>query len=295
MNQVNQIEAGRPAPRWQRGRIEGRANGVPAPKVSVITAVYNASEALAVTIDAIRAQRRDDLEFIIVDGGSKDATVSVIRQNKEIVDWWLSEADNGIYDAWNKALEVASGTWILFLGAGDRPGAGWFGAVAASDPAWDLVYGTVLMETSAASVMSYFKLRGPDWEEAIRRLPVEMCIPHVGLAHHRRLFLPGRFDSSYKIIGDWEFLIRVRPAHGRRLEHVQAIMPFGGASNSARHARRHFDEIRRALAANGSRLDGSTLVKWRIKLILGFSPGLFESCQRIYWKYYRSRVNREAT
>jgi len=284
-------EGGLPASGWQRGRTRGRANGFPAPKLSVITAVYNASQALVVTINAIRAQRRDDLEFIIVDGGSIDGTVAVIKRNQEIVDWWLSEADNGIYDAWNKALEVASGTWILFLGAGDRPGGVWFDAVAGADTSLDLVYGTVLMEAGFPPAMSYFKLNGPDWPEAARRLSVEMAIPHVGLAHNQRLFVTGRFDPSYKIIGDWEFLVRVRPRQGRRLDQIQAVMPFGGASNSARHVRRHFDEICRAAAAHGSRLSWATMIKWRLKLILGLAPGLFVSCQRIYWKSYRARVN----
>lgn len=88
--------------------------------LSIITVVYNDSKNLQLTINSIRNQTFRDFEYIIVDGGSTDNTREIIDENGDIVSRFLSEPDNGIYDAMNKGLKLAKGTWVNFLNAGDQ-------------------------------------------------------------------------------------------------------------------------------------------------------------------------------
>lgn len=89
------------------------------PLISIITATFNAAECLPRTIKSIRGQSYDNIEWIIVDGASTDTTVDMIKQNDDVVAYWISERDGGIADAWNKGLALASGEAILILNAGD--------------------------------------------------------------------------------------------------------------------------------------------------------------------------------
>lgn len=89
------------------------------PKISIITVVYNAAEDLEKTISSIRSLDYPNIEYIIIDGGSRDETVSVIKKNEDIITKWISEPDKGIYDAMNKGVALSTGEWLSFMNAGD--------------------------------------------------------------------------------------------------------------------------------------------------------------------------------
>ena len=87
--------------------------------ISIICATYNAASTLHDFLSSVREQTCKDFELIIVDGASKDNTNKIINQNKDIISNYISEPDNGIYDAWNKGIKMASNDWICFVGADD--------------------------------------------------------------------------------------------------------------------------------------------------------------------------------
>lgn len=87
--------------------------------VSIITVTYNASSTLDACIQSIANLKDDSIEFIVIDGASTDGTVELLRAHPDVIDFWISEPDKGIYDAMNKGLEHAAGQYILFLGADD--------------------------------------------------------------------------------------------------------------------------------------------------------------------------------
>lgn len=89
------------------------------PKVSVVTVTYNAEQYLEQTIKSVLEQDYQNIEYIIIDGGSSDKTVELIKKYEEFLAHWVSEPDSGIYDAMNKGITVASGEWINFMNAGD--------------------------------------------------------------------------------------------------------------------------------------------------------------------------------
>ncbi len=90
------------------------------PRVSVVTVVRNAAQVLETAIRSVLDQGYEALEYIVIDGGSTDGSVALIERYADRIAYWVSEPDAGIYDAMNKALRVATGDWLLFLGADDE-------------------------------------------------------------------------------------------------------------------------------------------------------------------------------
>jgi len=88
-------------------------------KVTVVTVTYNAEKYLEQTIKSVIEQDYPNIEYIIIDGASTDGTINVIKKYEKFIHYWLSEPDNGIYDAMNKGTDIATGDWINFLNAGD--------------------------------------------------------------------------------------------------------------------------------------------------------------------------------
>lgn len=89
------------------------------PQVSIITVVYNGADCIEKTIESVLGQTYENIEYIIIDGGSTDKTLSIIKRHEDRIDQWISEPDHGIYDAMNKGIELASGEWLNFMNSGD--------------------------------------------------------------------------------------------------------------------------------------------------------------------------------
>jgi len=184
------------------------------PFISIIVAVYNGAKTLQRCIDSVSDQTYPNKEIIIIDGGSTDGTIEIIRSNKDKITYWRSEPDNGIYNAWNKALDHVGGDWIYFLGSDDYL---WKISVfeeiiphmvKAESQDIRMVYGQVAMVTEDDEI-NY--IEGMPWEYIWRNAIIDgICtFAHQGMFHHRSLFeLYGKFDDSFKIIGDYEMLIR---------------------------------------------------------------------------------------
>lgn len=89
------------------------------PLISIITVVYNGEKYLEETIQSVINQTYDNVEYLIIDGGSTDNTLDIIKKYEEKINYWMSEKDNGIYDAMNKGIDVSSGEIIGIVNADD--------------------------------------------------------------------------------------------------------------------------------------------------------------------------------
>lgn len=89
------------------------------PVISIITVTYNAADLIETTIKSVLSQTYSAIEYIIIDGCSKDGTLDVIQKYKDKISYYVSEPDGGIYDAMNKGIKASHGNWINFMNAGD--------------------------------------------------------------------------------------------------------------------------------------------------------------------------------
>lgn len=207
--------------REQSVRVEGaplyggkRLKGIVAegsadqPLVTVVTAVYNGQTYIAGCLESVLRQDYPNIEHIVLDGASSDETVEVLRQYEERIALWRSEPDQGIYYAWNKALLEARGEWICFLGVDDEflPGAvSEYMALAAKNPQAEY------LSSRARRIHSSGYERTIGWPWTWKKFSKAMCTPHVGSMHHRSLFQRlGTYDTSYRIVADYELLLRAR-------------------------------------------------------------------------------------
>ncbi len=90
------------------------------PKISIITISFNAESFVERTIKSVITQSYPNIEYIVIDGASKDGTVNIIKQYEEHINYWISEPDKSHFDAMNKGLKKATGDYVLFMNAGDR-------------------------------------------------------------------------------------------------------------------------------------------------------------------------------
>ena len=90
------------------------------PVISIITVVFNDAEQILKTIQSVAGQSYSNIQYIVVDGGSTDNSVNVIRQHESHISEWISEKDEGLYDAMNKGLKLATGDYVWFLNSGDE-------------------------------------------------------------------------------------------------------------------------------------------------------------------------------
>lgn len=211
------------------------------PIITIITSTYNVVQDLQWTIDSIREQTYPNIQWIIADGASTDGTVKMFEANSELIDYWFSEPDTGIYDAWNKALEHVKGDWLQFIGAGDEL----YGASTLEKVApylksaylnYELVYGQVMHISEKGRKELY--VSGEPWEnyqgkwEGNRpKLPVQ-----TGIYHHSSLFDKRlkSFDTSYQIVADCHFLLEKNNCD-KDMAFIPSIvtkMPMGGISGS---------------------------------------------------------------
>lgn len=221
-------------------------------KITIITATYNVQSALQITANSIRSQSYSNIEWLVVDGGSTDQTLDVINRNSDIISFWMSEPDSGIYDAWNKICPKISGDWVLFLGAGDTLASSDVLSLVApslsvSFPKHLLVYGKIRLVSEINREV--IEERGESWDymknkwEFFRpKLPM-----HPEIFHHSSLLKSEQpFDKTYKIAADTLFLLSVvRLNEPLFIPIVITEMPFGGVSSRFDHVFRVANEVLR--------------------------------------------------
>jgi glycosyltransferase involved in cell wall biosynthesis len=175
-------------------------------KVSIITTVFNAASELEKTILSVAAQDYPNLEYVIIDGGSTDGTVEVIKKHQRQISYWISEKDRGISDAFNKGVKASTGNFINFQGAGD--------VLLAKDVVsrmMDNISGTEMIlcgrikrQTLEGETIFETGLDFQKWQ-----LLYKMALPHQALFVNRNFFdRYGLFDLACKYAMDYELLLR---------------------------------------------------------------------------------------
>ncbi len=175
-------------------------------KVSIITVCYNAEKELQTTIESVRNQTYKNIDYVIVDGASKDGTLDVIKQNSDVVSRWVSEKDGGLYYAMNKGLDLACGDYVLFLNAGDM----FFEdttlekMLACSATAQDIYYGDTMILSQAGEPLGRRRLALPKrLSEKSFRWGMTVCHQSILI----RKDLCSYYDTNYRITADYDWVL----------------------------------------------------------------------------------------
>lgn len=229
------------------------------PKITIITSTYNAASFLEGSIKSVIEQTYTNKEYIIIDGGSQDDTLSILKKYDSDIDFWISESDSGIYDAWNKGLLKSTGDWIVFIGADDE-----FidknvlmnvstQLSSAEKEGTRFVYGeTIHAHRSSGKIIGHSKC---EWNTAKKKFLKIMPIIHSGAFHSSQLFKElGNFNSNFKIAGDYEFLLREFKDFKRNAKYLKdtsvLMMREGGVSSDLKFALKMTDELKKARKVN---------------------------------------------
>lgn len=229
-----------------------------------MVAAYNGAATLQQCINSVALQTYQHKELIIIDGGSADGTVELLKSNQQKITYWSSGPDQGIYHAWNKALPRARGEWISFLGADDhlwdehvltRMAEG----LAKLPPEIRVAYGQIMLLNGAGERLYAI---GEPWERLKHRFHKSMCIPHPGTMHRRSLFEEhGGFDESFRIAGDYELLLReLQTADAAFIPNLVTVGMRQGEGESSHPAStlRVLHETRRAQRMHGQSFPSSS-------------------------------------
>ncbi len=231
------------------------------PLITIIIAVFNGTKTLQQCIDSVANQTYPNKELIIIDGGSTDGTIDLLKKNNHHITYWISEPDRGIYNAWNKALAQTKGEWICFLGADDF----FLNTRVLEQMAVHLAIIPANIRVAYSQVMllnndgeTLYPI-GEPWGKIKERFKQVMCIPHQGVMHRRSMFEQnGKFDESFRIAGDYELLMRELKTGDAVFipDLITTGMRQGGISSDPENTLVTMREIRRAQKMHGQQWPG---------------------------------------
>lgn len=220
------------------------------PKISIITVCFNSEKHLEEAIKSVLEQDYINKEYIIIDGGSKDDTISIIEKYKKQISYFISEPDNGISDAFNKGIRAATGDVIGILNSDDKLEAGALQTVANAfeDGVTDVARGILKMWNDRTGVIAY-SVPTLNWP----KIPLKMGVAHPSTFVSREIYQKfGVYDTECRYAMDLDILLRWE-RNGVRVKYVDKPLAFfrlGGMSQSDESRRRK--ELLRILKKNGS-------------------------------------------
>lgn len=207
-------------------------------KISIITVCFNSAATINDTIKSVKNQHYHDLEYILIDGGSSDQSVDMILAAGDLISKFISEVDEGIYDAMNKGINLASGEVIGFINADDIYSSDRVLECIAktfSDPNIDACYADLcyVKQTKTDSIIRYWK--------SSKFIPGSFekgwCPPHPTFFVRRSIYKKyGLFNPSYQIAADFELMMRFLEVHKIKSKYIPNTfvhMRLGGTTNKS--------------------------------------------------------------
>jgi len=231
-------------------RARAQTCAAEAPIVSVVTVCLNAEKTLRRTIESVQAQSFESIEHIIVDGGSGDGTLDIVRGLARPQDFWITEKDAGISDAFNKGVALARGRYVQILNADDWLSLGQieYAVSVLEQSGADFAFGDLVFYEGENPVFRY--MGDPHYARAIHRRCPSIGHPTV-LATRAAFERVGLFDLQYRNAMDYDWLLRLHRAGGAGVYSSRIVGHMTHAGVSNRQFARTIDEVRRIAVAHG--------------------------------------------
>ncbi len=174
--------------------------------ISIITVVYNSEKLIRTTIESIVGQDYPGLEYIIIDGKSKDSTMDIVDEYRDRIHKIVSEPDHGLYDAMNKGLHLATGDYVLYINSGDRLASSstLSDIFTSAPPDSDIIYGDTQITDAQGNILHSRRHRPPEnltWKDYKRG----MLVCHQSFIARRSLC--SDYDTNYKYAADFDWCL----------------------------------------------------------------------------------------
>lgn len=217
-------------------------------RLSIITINYNNLSGLEKTMQSVLEQGFSDFEYIVIDGGSTDGSVDLIKKNADQLAYWISEKDNGIFSAHNKGLQQTTGEYCLFLNSGDfLIDRKVLAKVFAEPHNEDILYGNMLIDWGKGKL----KLGKMPSEITLFQMYKDTLWHPVSFIKRSLFEKLGDYDESYKFIADYEFFFRaliVNKASAKHLGLTISVFTADGTSSQVENIPRIKEERERVLS-----------------------------------------------
>lgn len=249
-------------------------------KFSIITVCYNSANTIRETLDSLFSQNYENVEFILVDGSSNDETMDIVKDYESNFDIIISEPDNGMYDALNKGISVASGEIIGLLNSDDLYSNNNILNLIANkfndDPQLDAIIGDIAFVNKSNKIIRHCSAN--KWN--ISKFKFGNMPPHPSFYCKKSCYNKyGYYNTSFKIAGDFELLLRFFYINKIKYTYISMIMvnmKSGGLSTSGIKSTLTINnEILRAFKTNELKTNYIYLYSRYFKKILEFIPDLF--------------------
>lgn len=171
--------------------------------ISVITVAYNEETTIEKTILSVVTQNYSPIEYIIIDGGSTDGTVDIIRKYESHITYWISEKDEGIYDAMNKGLKYASGEWSIFMNSGD-----WFYDETVIEKVFSDKYSSAIGIIYGAVEFRFANEEVIQQPYSLPHILKGMAFSHQSAFVRTSLLKQSPYNLHFRIVADYEFFLR---------------------------------------------------------------------------------------
>ncbi|MGJ8684489.1 MAG: glycosyltransferase family 2 protein [Nonlabens sp.] len=234
--------------------------------ISILTINYNDVSGLERTIKSVQNQSIALKDHIIIDGGSNDGSKELIEKHKSCFSYWISEPDNGVYDAMNKGIEKANGDYLLFLNSGDHfkddhSLSKLVAVIDETDPV-ELIYGNIEVVADRTWIKKYPAILHLDYF-------IKDSLPHPATLIRKDCFNNQLYDTSLDIVADWKFFllgIGKQSLKYRYVDEVISVFYYDGIS-SQQHAQ---------------------ISKERAKVIRQYFPNKL----KLHYSYYPSKLKK---
>ena len=218
------------------------------PLISIITVVYNGDTHLEQTIQSVIGQSYKNIEYIVIDGGSTDSTIDIIKKYEERITYWISEKDNGIYDAMNKGVQVATGDFVNFLNADDT---------ICADNALEYIVGHMDQDDSVYFSRARIVSDTISWIYPAKEVVNMEKWLKWNLPNHQTMFFPKSFyknhlyDTRLKIGADDDYkLFALRNKDVRFIDMVYVEFKRGGISSNHKNVHLLIQRIKESYIRN---------------------------------------------